>query len=651
MPKVSIEVKADSTQAVQALDAVKGKTGELEGSLTSMSTSGGGMGGSILGAAALGAALVSLGTVAITAVISGIKDAGEALIQFGVNSIEAAASEQLAVRGVVAALESQNAASTTNIDMLDQMSQGLQKTSNFSDDAAREAAKLALNLGNTAAQAATIVPVAANVATALGMDLSAATKAASMTLDGFVDKTLKRAVPELGNLTEAELRAGKGLELLADKYVGQAAAATDTWIGKTQDLGEGWEGVSERVGDFLIDALEPFLDVGKRAIEVTDDFISSMDKKTVEEFKGVIATLATVSGVLVEGLAKVADTIRTRFLPAVEEVKGAFPGLSFLIEKAGDFFGDLDTIAKTTDADIKLLADTLGVTEERAREMAQGKVFVEDAFADMGAAAQAAADTQRQASQATIDKLREEQEEFQETADKEAEREAKRGASSAKRSREVEGEIVQINQAADANRDLVVTIDQVADAAPQMGDAMVHAATATVQAAEKMKAKLIEVVGAAGSAFTPEQNAAHGKTGGSGDFLASDFAMSLSGGGPGLSGSVQADLMDSLGGVTRGAGANFAQAAAGASSTGELQDILRAVENQRRLINSYGKGLSGMEAQGQLTAVAREIRAALDAAFADMRQQPVVLQAEGRVLAEFISERTARGEAGMRGMG
>lgn len=71
-----------------------------------------------------------------------------------------------------------------------------------------------------------------DTAAALNNSVEATAEQIARTFSGVVSRELKIAVPELDNLTEAELRAGRAVEILNQKFRGRAAALAQSDVGR-----------------------------------------------------------------------------------------------------------------------------------------------------------------------------------------------------------------------------------------------------------------------------------------------------------------------------------------------------------------------------------------------------------------------------------
>lgn len=137
---------------------------------------------------------------------------------------------------------------------------------NFIDgDTLNNAAALASNMGLNEQQIKKVLKAASDLSAATGEDLNTCVKNLSMSYSGNV-ASLKKLNPELANLTEEELKNGKAVDLLANKYDGFAESMSNTFEGRDKQFQNTFSDLQANVGSIvqtfkfmLEDALlEPF---------------------------------------------------------------------------------------------------------------------------------------------------------------------------------------------------------------------------------------------------------------------------------------------------------------------------------------------------------------------------------------------------------
>jgi hypothetical protein len=176
-----------------------------------------------------------MGGVKIAAGIAAAGVAGVgAAVAFGMR--EAAEAEEVH-RRLVAALESQGAATIGNIAALDDFADSLANTSRFGDEAARSAMAMGLSLGVPTTKIREFTQAAADLAAGRGLQIEDAARMLGQTFDGTVGR-VGMMLPQLQALTEAQLRNGDAVKVIAGLYGGAAAKDASTLNGALAQLKE-----------------------------------------------------------------------------------------------------------------------------------------------------------------------------------------------------------------------------------------------------------------------------------------------------------------------------------------------------------------------------------------------------------------------------
>ena len=126
----------------------------------------------------------------------------------------------------------------------------LQNATRFGDELVLNQLALAKSFGATNEQAKQITSAAADLAASFGIDLESATRNVAKTLGGYAGE-LGEVIPELKNLTQEQLRAGAGIDVLAAKFAGAASKDVLTFSGQIDQLSNVVGDLFEQIG-FLI---------------------------------------------------------------------------------------------------------------------------------------------------------------------------------------------------------------------------------------------------------------------------------------------------------------------------------------------------------------------------------------------------------------
>ena len=234
-----------------------------------------------LKSAAMSAAAGFLGAGAL---VAGIKKATDAF-----------AEQELVEKKLQQALGSSTTA------LLDQAS-ALQKTTVFGDEATIAQQAFLASLGFTESKIKDIIPVAMDLASATGMSLESAVRNTAKTFSGLAGE-LGEMVPQLRELTAAEMKAGKAVEVMAGLFGGAASAETETMTGSLQQMKNAAGDTAEAVGKFLSPAIDKMAKSFKTAAENATSFMNSLteEDKVAKENTLTNERNSSVMGVLSSG--------------------------------------------------------------------------------------------------------------------------------------------------------------------------------------------------------------------------------------------------------------------------------------------------------------------------------------------------------------
>lgn len=184
--------------------------------------------------------------------------------------------------------------------------EALSKVTVYSDNQIVSAIALAKNFGLVNSEARKVVSTAADLSAITGKDLNTSVQELAATYNLFVSRDLKRMVKGLDSLTDAQLRAGGAVDLLAKRLAGSAQDATTSFVGQTAQLRNEVEKAQEAIGTFLIRGLGFWIRQFRAAKDATVDFIKSYQQAAAQDVNGIFKTTG--------------DTIRRR----IKEANDAF---------------------------------------------------------------------------------------------------------------------------------------------------------------------------------------------------------------------------------------------------------------------------------------------------------------------------------------
>tara|TARA_R110002012_G_scaffold178426_1_gene343528 strand:+ start:1156 stop:2715 length:1560 start_codon:yes stop_codon:yes gene_type:complete len=211
--------------------------------------------------------------------------------------IEASARQEQAEKALEVAL------GKTSRALLNQAS-SLQQVTTAGDEAIIEQQAFLASLKFTEDQIKTIIPVALDLSAATGISLESAVRNTSKTFSGLAGE-LGELVPQLRELTQEEMKAGKAVEVLGDLFEGQAAKQSDTLAGSLTQMSNAVGDAAEAIGSLLSpmvistanaiktlaegvgSVVERFQDFGKEVDGVLIDEKTTEIEKFTESIKGL----------------------------------------------------------------------------------------------------------------------------------------------------------------------------------------------------------------------------------------------------------------------------------------------------------------------------------------------------------------------------
>lgn len=185
-----------------------------------------------------------LGLVAAYASIASIKNF------FGA-AIDAASGQEAAVNKLNVSLAQAGTYSAGASQAFQDLASQIQRTTTLEDDQVLSLGALARNYARTNEQAMALTKASIDLAAATGQDVESALKSLGGTLTGQAGKLAKN-VQGLGQLTEASLKAGGAIDLVASRFAGSAAQQANTFDGRLIQLKNTFGDLLEEIGNIVI---------------------------------------------------------------------------------------------------------------------------------------------------------------------------------------------------------------------------------------------------------------------------------------------------------------------------------------------------------------------------------------------------------------
>ena len=217
-----------------------------------------------MGGLAKKAGLVAVGYFGSQALLSGFKQA-----------INLSAQQELAEKKLEGAL------GKTSRALLDQAS-ALQEVTKFGDEAIIEQQAFLASIGMTEEQIKSILPVAADLASATGMTLESAVRNTAKTFSGLAGE-LGELVPQVRDLTAEQMKSGEAVKVMGALFKGAATTEVNTMSGALDQMNNAIGDAAENLGDLLGPTIISIAKGFKGAAEAVGGFLESLKDVETEE--------------------------------------------------------------------------------------------------------------------------------------------------------------------------------------------------------------------------------------------------------------------------------------------------------------------------------------------------------------------------------
>lgn len=226
-----------------------------------------------------------IGSVAnVTLAMQGLTQSFNTVIKVAKNISQAINECTEAYKGQVIAERALNTAIKNNPFITGESSKALlqfasdmQKVTNYGDDALIPSMANLVSLGRTESEVMQIMSVAMDMSAGMGISLDVAITQLNATLNGNIGR-LGQQNAELKDLTEEELKQGKAVEILGEKFKGLSTATADTSIQLQNMKGD----FKEALGQFTLPSSDMwnkfwsgFYEKGIEVINKLDGFLDT----------------------------------------------------------------------------------------------------------------------------------------------------------------------------------------------------------------------------------------------------------------------------------------------------------------------------------------------------------------------------------------
>jgi hypothetical protein len=203
---------------------------------------------------------------------------GKSVLGFFKDFSTAAQVQEDATTKLNAALRNQGIFTETLSRALQKQAAEIQKVTKFGDEQIILLQSMLLNFGIMPQDIDKVTRATLDLATATGMDLKAATSLIAKSLGSSTNALARYGIQIEGAVGSSE-RLDSAIKNIADKFGGQALAATENYAGATAQLNNNWGDLQETLGQAANDSLKPLIVQLSKATVATNNFF--------KEFLGV----------------------------------------------------------------------------------------------------------------------------------------------------------------------------------------------------------------------------------------------------------------------------------------------------------------------------------------------------------------------------
>jgi hypothetical protein len=344
--KITIEVSPDEVKFVEGLRRMESKAQKAGEQLGDGLETGVKKG---LNGIALAVGATVAGFAALRAVKNFLGDA-----------VDAAAEGEVALNRLNTSLRLAGTYSKEASQQFVDMANEIQRTTTIEDDAALSLAALARNMTKTNEEAIKLTKAAIDLGAATGKGPEAALQQLGTTLSGTSGQ-LARRIPELQQYTEAQLRAGAAIDLVAEKFKGFAAAETNTFNGALSQLRNSFNSFQESIGGFVTQSpvvvalvkqlADIFMRLSGSISEVgKTDIVGALIIELIKFADAVNTFVVAPIEMVYNGLEIVFNGIRTAIQGLVAGIINATSGIVNIFAPNSELAQNLNALSETTGA-------------------------------------------------------------------------------------------------------------------------------------------------------------------------------------------------------------------------------------------------------------------------------------------------------------
>lgn len=247
--------------------------------------------------------------------------------------------QEKAQKGLADTLRLNGEFTRTAIEDFKEFASNLQSVSVVGDEATLGFLKQAKALGLTNDQAKQAVIAAAELSAGLGKDLNSSFNQVIKTFGGFAGE-LGEALPQIRDLTKAQLQAGGATDLLIAKFKGQQEALANTFGGSSIQRANAFGDLLEQIGQTFVEAFD-LTAVNKQATAFFEDLsrqvanirrvIKEINFDVIEDSLRKLLPIITAIAIRISAIALPVVLVTAKIAALTAAIGAAALGIDFLV--------------------------------------------------------------------------------------------------------------------------------------------------------------------------------------------------------------------------------------------------------------------------------------------------------------------------------
>lgn len=302
-------------------------------------------------------------------------------------SINAAREQENAINRLSNSLATAGTFSKQALNEFVALADEIERTTTIQDDQALSLAALARNYTRTNEQAKELTKASIDLSAQLGIGLESAAQAIGSTFSGVVPRSLAKTVQGLKELSVDQLKAGAGLELIAQRFKGAAENEVRTFSGALAQLKNSFNGLQEDFGNLIIKspAVLAVFKVIKDTINSLKATLTSFNAGDKDIFKPIILSAVNLGQALntfivipfkvtFDAVTIIVNTFARLFVSIVGKIAGTASQLAGFFAPDSELFFKL----KAFNEQSKVAFDELGASSQKASDNIRNAFSGED---------------------------------------------------------------------------------------------------------------------------------------------------------------------------------------------------------------------------------------------------------------------------------